>query len=90
MPLLTLGIYLLFLVAPRFDPGRSNYVRFWRPYWIMRLATVVVLALKRCAVILGLYLLARSGVSMSGVREPPALCLKANIARVAQLHRLPL
>ncbi len=25
MPLLTLGIYLLFLVAPRFDPGRANY-----------------------------------------------------------------
>ncbi len=44
MPLLTLGIYLLFLVAPRFDPGRANYARFWRPYWIMRLA-VVVLAL---------------------------------------------
>jgi uncharacterized membrane protein len=44
MPLLTLGIYLLFLVAPRFDPGRANYTRFWRPYWIMRLA-VVVLAL---------------------------------------------
>ena len=45
MPLLTLGIYLLFLVAPRFDPGRANYARFWRPYWIMRLAAVVVLAL---------------------------------------------
>ena len=45
MPLLTLGIYLLFLVAPRFDQGRSNYARFWRPYWIMRLAAVVVLAL---------------------------------------------
>jgi uncharacterized membrane protein len=45
MPLLTLGIYLLFLVAPRFDPGRANYARFWRPYWIMRLAAVVMLAL---------------------------------------------
>ena len=32
MPLLTLGIYLLFLVAPRFDLGRANYARFWRPY----------------------------------------------------------
>ena len=45
MPLLTLGIYLLFLVAPRFDPGRANYARFWRPYWIMRLAAVMVSAL---------------------------------------------
>jgi uncharacterized membrane protein len=28
MPLLTLGIYLLFLVAPRLDQGRANYTRF--------------------------------------------------------------
>jgi hypothetical protein len=39
---------------------------------------------------IGPLLLAKSGVGVSGILKPPALCLKANTAGVVQLHRLPL
>src|SRR3954447_10281031 len=35
---------------------------------------------------IGPLLLAKSGVDVSGILKPPALCLKANTAGVAQLH----
>lgn len=40
---LVVGIYLLFLVLPRLDPGRANYVQFAGPYGVIRLAVLAVL-----------------------------------------------
>ena len=39
-PLVGVGLYLLFLVLPRLDPGRANYERFAGPYLTFRLATL--------------------------------------------------
>ncbi len=44
-PLLALGIYLLMLFLPKLDPLRKNYVKFVWPYYVMRLAIIVFLAL---------------------------------------------
>jgi uncharacterized membrane protein len=44
IPLLALGIYVLMLVLPRFDPGRANYDAFSGPYTILRFGILVVLA----------------------------------------------
>jgi len=44
IPLLALGIYLLMLVLPRFDPGRANYDAFAGPYMTLRLGILLVLA----------------------------------------------
>lgn len=44
LPLVTVGTYLLFLVLPRLDPGRSNYAGFWTVFRVIRLAIVLVLA----------------------------------------------
>ncbi len=45
MPLITLSIYVLLLVIPRFDPGRANYAQFAGPYMVVR---YLVLALMGC------------------------------------------
>lgn len=44
MPLLGLGIYLLMLVAPRWDPRRENYARFLPVYRFTRTALVLLTA----------------------------------------------
>ena len=43
IPLLSLGIYLLMLLVPRFDPGRANYQQFATPYTTLRLGILAVL-----------------------------------------------
>ncbi len=44
LPLVTVGVYLLFLVLPFFDPGRANYPRFETAYRVLRSAIVLFLA----------------------------------------------
>jgi uncharacterized membrane protein len=44
MPLLTLGLYALFLVLPRFDPGGANYRTFAGAYNVIRVSLVVFMA----------------------------------------------
>jgi len=44
IPLLALGVYLLFLVVPRIDPGRANYQRFTTAYHTLRVAMVMFFA----------------------------------------------
>jgi uncharacterized membrane protein len=42
MPLIALGIYLLFMVLPRIDPRRRNYEKFWSQYLIIRTIIITV------------------------------------------------
>jgi immunity protein, SdpI family len=44
LPLVTLGLYGLFLVLPRFDPGRANYQSFIGAYNVIRITLVVFMA----------------------------------------------
>jgi immunity protein, SdpI family len=44
MPAVALGLYLLMLVLPRFDPGRANYASFSGAYNTIRLTMLAVLA----------------------------------------------
>lgn len=43
-PLLTLGLYVLLLVLPRFDPGKANYPTFAASYNVIRISLVVFMA----------------------------------------------
>lgn len=43
VPLITLGLYLLLLVVPRFDPGYANYRRFATAYTVIRCALIAVI-----------------------------------------------
>lgn len=43
LPLITLGLHALFLVIPRIDPGRANYASFTGPYYLMRLAVILLM-----------------------------------------------
>ena len=52
IPLLALGIYVLMIVLPRFDPGRANYDAFAGPYATLRLGIIVVLAALYALIIL--------------------------------------
>jgi len=51
VPLIALAMYVLFLVLPRFDPGRANYERFGGAYAVIRTAILVVLAVVHAVVI---------------------------------------
>jgi uncharacterized membrane protein len=44
VPLMAIGIYVLLLVVPFFDPGRRNYANFAKAYNAIRIAIVVFLA----------------------------------------------
>ena len=44
LPLLTLGLYALFVVLPRFDPGYANYRTFAGAYNVIRVSLVVFMA----------------------------------------------
>jgi uncharacterized membrane protein len=44
LPLVAIVIHFLFLVLPRFDPGRDNYPRFRGAYLTIRLAVLLVVA----------------------------------------------
>jgi len=52
IPLLSLGIYVLMIVLPRFDPGRANYDAFAGPYATLRLGIIVVMAALYALIIL--------------------------------------
>ena len=54
LPAMTLGLYLLLLLAPRIDPGRANYQRFAGVYNAFRLTIVTFLAVLHGAVLLSL------------------------------------
>jgi uncharacterized membrane protein len=44
MPLLTLGIYLLFVILPQVDPRRQNYDKFAAVYELLKWAIILFLA----------------------------------------------
>jgi hypothetical protein len=44
VPLAAIGIYALFRVLPRFDPGRANYRQFRGAYLTIWVAVLLVLA----------------------------------------------
>jgi uncharacterized membrane protein len=44
LPLVALATYLLMRFAPRIDPGRANYERFWATYTIIRTVVIAFLA----------------------------------------------
>ncbi len=52
IPLLSLGIYVLMIVLPRFDPGRANYEAFAGPYTTLRVCIVVLMAALYALIIL--------------------------------------
>ncbi|MBI2826102.1 MAG: SdpI family protein [Planctomycetia bacterium] len=51
-PLTALGLYLMFLVLPRIDPLRSAYAAFARPYAILRVATIALIAVVHAIILL--------------------------------------
>ncbi|HHV57879.1 MAG TPA: DUF1648 domain-containing protein [Firmicutes bacterium] len=50
-PLLTAGLYLLFLVLPRVDPHRANYARFAGTYQVIKVLLVVFLSGMQLAIL---------------------------------------
>ncbi len=44
IPLLSVGLYALFLFLPRLDPGRANYASFAHAYATLRLGVLVAMA----------------------------------------------
>lgn len=44
VPLIVLGIYVLMVVLPWFDPGKANYQSFQRVYGIIRIAIVAYMS----------------------------------------------
>jgi uncharacterized membrane protein len=51
VPLLSLGLYALFRVLPRLDPGGANYARFRRPYGVIRVAVLASMLAIQLAVV---------------------------------------
>ncbi len=45
LPFMSLGLYLLFLVVPRLDPGGANYSQFAGAYTLFRLGLLLFLSL---------------------------------------------
>ena len=68
MPLVSLGLYLLLLWLPRFDPGRANYPAFASAYGTLRLALLALLS-----AIYGVIQLAVHGREVSVVEVMPLL-----------------
>ena len=52
LPLVAIGIYLLFLVLPKLDPGRANYAQFAGAYTMLRFSIIVFLALVDAVILL--------------------------------------
>jgi uncharacterized membrane protein len=52
LPLLSVGLYLLFLFLPRIDPGRANYSGFAGTYGVIRFSIMVVMAVIYAATLL--------------------------------------
>lgn len=45
LPLIILGVYVMFWVIPRIDPKRANYLKMGRVFWIVSTTLVVFLSL---------------------------------------------
>ncbi|SHN79640.1 SdpI family protein [Desulfitobacterium chlororespirans] len=45
LPLITLGVYILFWLIPRIDPQKANYLKMGRVFWIVSTTLVVFLSL---------------------------------------------
>jgi uncharacterized membrane protein len=45
LPLIALGMYLLLVFLPRFDPRYANYARFETAYTVIRIATLLLMVL---------------------------------------------
>ena len=45
IPLIAIGLYVLLLALPRFDPARANYASFSGPYRLMRLVLTALLGI---------------------------------------------
>jgi uncharacterized membrane protein len=41
IPFMTAGIYILMVLLPLIDPGRKNYLKFTRAYWVLKVTLVV-------------------------------------------------
>jgi uncharacterized membrane protein len=50
-PLIAAAAYVLFLVMPRFDPGRANYSSFASAYLVIRLSILILLVLSHSFVL---------------------------------------
>lgn len=44
VPLIALGVYVLFLLLPRIDPGRANYAQFGTAYAAVRIGVISFMA----------------------------------------------
>ncbi|MEA4901461.1 SdpI family protein [Desulfitobacterium sp.] len=51
LPLILLGIYLLFWIIPKIDPKKANYPAMSRIYWISTLAIIFFLSLMHVGVL---------------------------------------
>jgi uncharacterized membrane protein len=60
LPLVALGLYLLLVFIPRFDPARANYLSFSGSYALIRFATLMLLA-----VIQGVFIAGVFGIEMN-------------------------
>ncbi|AFM02137.1 MULTISPECIES: SdpI family protein [Desulfitobacterium] len=45
LPLIILGVYIIFWIIPRIDPKRANYLKMGRVFWIVSTTLVVFLSL---------------------------------------------
>ncbi len=45
LPLITLGVYILFWIIPRIDPQKANYLKMGRVFWIVSTTLVAFLSL---------------------------------------------
>ncbi len=45
LPLITLGVYILFWLIPRIDPQKANYLKMGRVFWIVSTTLVAFLSL---------------------------------------------
>lgn len=52
LPAVALGIYLLMTLLPNIDPGRANYRQFTTPYYVIRLAILLMMAVVHCVVLM--------------------------------------
>jgi uncharacterized membrane protein len=64
LPLIMLGMYVLLLVLPMFDPGRANYQTFARAYYAIRLTLTLFFS---CIYVVGLLTALGYHVSMNTV-----------------------
>jgi uncharacterized membrane protein len=67
VPLIVLGIYLLMVIVPRFDPGKANYQSFQKVYDIIRIAIVAYMSAVYAAM---LYAAFGHAVNMTSVILP--------------------